>query len=445
MNKTTRRIIAFMAVLCMVIASAVFVSAGSPTDEILLYEITADVNDDATVNLAYHIQWKVLESDGIGPMSWINVGIPNSHVISVIDYGSIVDSVEINGSSVSVYLDRDYYEGEIADIEFTLIQDYMYSMNQLEDGYTNYSFTPGWFDEIQVDEYVFRWNATDASGWSPDCLQKGGYLTWTGSLRPGETVSLSVNYPNEAFDFVESKSYNNVDDWGYDDYYYDDYYYDDYGYSSGPDIVGVGVLIWFVVIGVIIANVAKKAKNEYDSTATFGSGETKKKVTRTKVEYYPVCQGCGAPRAEGEETCSHCGRSFIKSEETVTEEEVKAEDKDALKHNTSGIYHYGSSPNTYMRVNVINVPIHHSTPRPSSGSRPSSSSRSGSSRSSGRSGGGCAHSSCACACVSCACACACACAGGGRAGCTYKDFYRTDLKLKQLELKKTKNSKSKNQ
>lgn len=44
----------------------------------------------------------------------------------------------------------------------------------------------------------------------------------------------------------------------------------------------------------------------------------------------------------------------------------------------------------------------------------------GESRGSGagrRSGGGCA---CACACVSCACACACA--GGGRAGCSAKDF-----------------------
>ncbi len=34
--------------------------------------------------------------------------------------------------------------------------------------------------------------------------------------------------------------------------------------------------------------------------------------------------------------------------------------------------------------------------------------------------GGCVRSSCACA--SCACACACACAGGGRAGCSKKDF-----------------------
>lgn len=48
----------------------------------------------------------------------------------------------------------------------------------------------------------------------------------------------------------------------------------------------------------------------------------------------------------------------------------------------------------------------------------------------------CVRSSCAC--VS-RCACACACAGGGRAGCSKKDFYRTNLKSddvkKELEKK----------
>lgn len=43
------------------------------------------------------------------------------------------------------------------------------------------------------------------------------------------------------------------------------------------------------------------------------------------------------------------------------------------------------------------------------------------------------HSSCAssCACVS-SCACACACAGGGRAGCSKKDFYGVTIRTKKL-------------
>lgn len=44
----------------------------------------------------------------------------------------------------------------------------------------------------------------------------------------------------------------------------------------------------------------------------------------------------------------------------------------------------------------------------------------------GRRNGGNHHSGCACACAS-SCACACACAGGGRAGCSVKDFYTVKL------------------
>ena len=47
----------------------------------------------------------------------------------------------------------------------------------------------------------------------------------------------------------------------------------------------------------------------------------------------------------------------------------------------------------------------------------------------GRHNSGCA-SSCACACAS-SCACACACAGGGRAGCSKKDFYHTTDKKEE--------------
>ena len=68
-------------------------------------------------------------------------------------------------------------------------------------------------------------------------------------------------------------------------------------------------------------------------------------------------------------------------EEIIKEEEVKDEDKAALKYKKNGEYHYGSDPNTYVRVNVIHVPV-------SSSSRSSSSRSSGSSRPRGGGGGG---------------------------------------------------------
>ena len=36
----------------------------------------------------------------------------------------------------------------------------------------------------------------------------------------------------------------------------------------------------------------------------------------------------------------------------------------------------------------------------------------------------------------CACACACACAGGGRAGCSMKDFYHTNIRTEDLKEEK---------
>jgi hypothetical protein len=260
-------------------------------------------------------------------------------------------------------------------------------------------------------------------GWSPDCLLKNDYLEWTTSLTPGETFTVRVDYPNAARAFREDaeiyEDYSSRDSGSYDDDYYDD---DD---DDAADAVA-GLVFLVLMIGGPIW-LAKRAKKAYNRSASFG-GETEKKITRTKVTYYPVCQGCGAPRGEGETVCSHCGRSYVKSEEVIKEENVPAEDREALKYSTKGEYRYSSSPDTYVRVNVVNIPVVHHVS--SGGSRSSGGGSSGKSIS--RSSGGCAHSSCACACASCACACACACAGGGRAGCTYKDFYRTDLKLRQI-------------
>ena len=54
---------------------------------------------------------------------------------------------------------------------------------------------------------------------------------------------------------------------------------------------------------------------------------------------------------------------------------------------------------------------------------------------------GCVRSSCACACAhsSCASSCACACAGSGRAGCSRKDFYGTNLNREKLDKAMSKN------
>ncbi len=418
--------ILFTALITVMIVCAGAPSyASSPTDEILDYEITVDVNDDATINMKYHFDWKVLESDGIGPVRWVKIGIPNANYIT---YDSISDNIESiipdNDSSqfyFDVYFDRDYYEDEIISFDFEVVQDYMYVMNELIEGETVFYLTPGWFSEISVDRLVVRWNADKASSWGAGALNKDGYLTWEMSLNPGQTQEFSVTYPNDAFNFnVEKNAYNgsfNINDYGYDyNYKYYDYDYDYYNYNSYNNNDSVNgeaffiVFVWIIIIGIVAA---LKAKSYSDGASFSAKGETKKKITRTLIKYYPTCPGCGAVRAENQEKCEYCGRSFIESEEVVEEKEIK----EPSKYDSEGTYRYSDLPNTYIRVHVTHVPV----------SRPSTT-RSSCVHSS------CAHSSCACA-HSCACACACACAGGGRAGCSTKDFYNTALKLKQLEKK----------
>lgn len=361
------------------------------TDEILNYTITVDVNSDATLNLNYHIDWKVLDSgSGIGPLSWMKIGIPNSHVVSSKGVSSSVDHIKLSGSYAEVYLDRDYYEGDVASVDFLIVQDYMYQVDKLTEGETVYSFTPGWFDDIKVDDLVIKWNNDKAVSFSPECFVEGGYNVWQGSLSKGERFTVTMTYPNDAYGFDLSKS-SESGEGGLSD--------------TIAEIIG-GLLCFSIPVGVILLPIILG----YVFNRGFGGNNpTITKTTRTKITYFDSCPGCGAPRKEGTKFCEFCGKSLVKSEETITDEQMKKEEKAAAAFTKNGEFRYGTNPNVFIRVNSVSVPNpHYHAP-----------SRSHSGHSS------CAHSSCACA-------CACACAGGGRAGCTMKDFYNTNLRLKAL-------------
>ena len=397
-------ILMVLTLLCPVRADA------ADLDRILKYEITVDVNENATLDMEYYIDWKVLDSTSEGPLEWVRIGIPNSKYVSIEPLTDNIKSIKYDKdgglSCVRIDFKNKYYKDDVVNFGFKLVQDYMYSVDLRTDGETVYQFTPGWFDDIIVDELVIRWNNENALSRSPACSVEDGYNVWTKSLRKGERFDVEVVYPNDAYGFDISKSIESGDDT-----------------RSAGDIVAsiIGGLVCCVFPVLVLIGVIISAVNKYKGGSGFTTA-TKKTVKRTKVEYYPICEGCGAPRPEGQETCEYCGRSFIKSEEVLEEKDIPAEESDLKNKTESGLFRFASSPNTFMRVNVISVPVaRRSASFLSSLFSSSGSSGSGSSRSSS-----CAHSSCACA-------CACACAGGGRAGCTVKDFYNTDLKLRQLE------------
>lgn len=402
MKRSIRVLLLAICVLVLTFGSAVACFADDITDEIVNFTITADVNEDATVNMLYHIEWKVLESDGIGPLEWAQIGIPNGNYISYEPLSDTILSMYYdgdNGSSMIINLDKSYYEGETVIFEFNLVQDYMYCMNMAEEGYTTYEFTPAWFDAAVVDNLTIRWNCDKMTSWYPSAITRDGYNEWSVALEPGEMYSMSVTYPNDAFEFDETK-------WVMSNY--DDDYDDDFTITGIPIIdvflglicvvISLAFMFWPVLLLIVVFS--------YKSKSGFGQ-KKETKITRTRIKYYASCPGCGAVRKDNQTECEYCGHSFLESEEVVKEEDLTDEEKGYIK---DGEYKC-SAPNTFMRVNVVHIPV----PRPTSSHHSS-----------------CAHSSCAHS--SCACACACACASSGRAGCSTKDFYNTKLKLKNIEL-----------
>ena len=385
-------------------------------DEILDYSIFADVNEDASVDLTYNISWKVLDSTSEGPLEWVQIGIPNNHyneVVGLSDNISSISTKSSGGTYAVIYFDRKYYEGEVVDFSFRVNQGYMYQVYP-EEGVAEYKFTPGWFDSAPVDNLEIYWNSDRAIKIEPASLNEGDYYHWQASLNPGEKFSVEITYPTDAFAFDLSQHNNDDDGYNFEEHS---------AIANFFYIVAIiiGVIFVFAFIALPVAGPALIVYFIYKAATGFKVAK-EKKITRTIVEYYDSCPNCGGSREEGKEKCSYCGTNMVKSKQEIKEEDVKVEDKKILDFTSNGEYRYSSNPNRYVRVNVISVPhVVYTKPSPSSSRSRSSFSSSGRSHHSS-----CAHSSCACA-------CACACAGGGRAGCTTKDFYNTDMKLEYLE------------
>ncbi len=432
-NRKLRWLVSVAAILLMVtglLFSAAIPVQAAPTDEILNFDITVDVNQDASLQMTYSIDWKVLD-DSIGALEWIDLGVPNSDHTDITPLTDTIDYINDNGSTLQIYLDRSYYEDEVVSLSFSMVQNRMYQIDKYTSGETVYTFTPAWFDGMDIDNLTIHWNSDQAISWQPDCLMDGGYLVFGGSVPAGDTFSISVTYPNDAFGFTDSLQL--IEDPDFDTRYSED------SSLSAEDVI-LGLLGLAVVFGAIAFPIILVVRffQWISGGAGFGSGQTdtiEKKITRTKIEYYDNCPSCGAAHEERKETCSYCGRSMVKSKEVVEENQIEHPEK----YVKNGTYRYGSSPNTYIHVNV--VPVHVSRPAHRSGAfvsgagshRSSSHVSRSSSHSSSRSSSSSHHSSCACACAS-SCACACACASSGRAGCSVKDFFKESLHKNKIRV-----------
>ena len=388
-RKIGRVTFAFAIVLILMLISPMFTSVvyAKDLDKIHTYRITADVQSDGKVKMTYHIDWEVLDSTSEGPLTWVKIGIANKHVEKIT--GKSIKYYNDDGSFIRIDFNKYYYAGDLVSFEFEIVQDYIYQMNALKEGETVYTFIPGWFDDINVEKMIMKWGNDKVESFTPAGIVENGYITWENKMPKGKKLEFNITYPNSAYNFDVSKSVAKPEK--------------DY---SG---IAVGISYVLVIILTLTFSVVSAIRSHYTQTANM-SGTTKRKVKRTKVTYYAQCPSCSAPREEGRDNCTYCGRSMIQSEEILEEKEIKELDPELKRNkNNDGLYRFTSSPNVYMRVHTTRVYV----PTPVS---------------SGHHGHSVGHG--------CACACACACAGGGRAGCSTKDFYNTGLKLRQLQLRK---------
>lgn len=279
----------------------------TPLDKIHEYKITVNPNDDGTLKMKYYLKWEVLE-EGDGGVDFITVGVANRFVYDIKGLSGNIKDIDYSsedGSTIRIDFKNIYHKGDIFEVEFSFTQKRIFSIKGDE---VQYSFEPGWFEEIQVDKLTVYWNNSNvlknnATGSESD------YLKWETALDYGETIKVNLVYSKDHFPKLNPK--------------------EDY---SSQTVNPIFIIIFFSSIIAFVIIVAV--------------------ISRLTADKYQTCRGFSG-------------------------------------HIHHHHFYFGRHHGYRKSGKVITPP---------------------------NSGGHGVHGN------GCACACACACAGGGRAGCSRKDF-----------------------
>lgn len=298
--------------LLLILLSCMLVSCDetfTPLDKIHEYRIVVNPRSDGTLDMNYYLKWEVLE-EGDGGVDFITVGVANRFVENI--KGKTYNIKKIgysseNGSTIRIDFKETYHEGDIFEVEFSFTQKRIFN---LRENVVEYSFNPGWFEEIEVSKLIVLWNKDETTFDNAD-KEEVSYLKWETNLDFGETIDVNVKYNRNHFPNLNPK--------------------EDYSEQTDDPLIFIFIIGLLILVFAIIGIVSHLTSDRYQTCRGF-SGH---------VSHY---------------------------------------------HFYFGRHHgYRKSGKEIVPPNVKN------------------------SGSGGRGGG-------------CACACACACAGGGRAGCSRKDF-----------------------
>ena len=157
------------------------------------------------MDIRYSIDWEVLsDKKGTEPVSWVDVGIPNENVDQIQILTDNIQSAEYSskggGSYVRIDFKDEYYQGEVISFEFSIHQSYMYYLDEKDT--VRYSFTPGWFENIEIDNLQIEWAIKDGFTIkeTDSNEQSSTYYIWSyQNLAEGEKVTANVKYDLDGF------------------------------------------------------------------------------------------------------------------------------------------------------------------------------------------------------------------------------------------------------
>lgn len=98
---------AMLAVLLLFVAAALPAHADDgDMDEITHYTVTVDTRADGSADITYELDWNVIGGSLDEPLTWVRIGLPNSHNDSLVnltpDTVLNVSSVDDGGSFAKV-------------------------------------------------------------------------------------------------------------------------------------------------------------------------------------------------------------------------------------------------------------------------------------------------------------------------------------------------------
>ena len=193
----------FALTLALACVPAAFADEGD-LDEISRYDLTVTPQDDGTLAITAAVDWKVLDSTSEGPLSWVQIGIPNEKATDVKALTGTISQIETDGTYLRITFDREYQAGETVHFSYSWVQGYLYTLGS--DGSVSYDYTPGWFDSANVDEMSITWMTTSvapthaaatgaASFTEPASGTAGSYVASQADMAHGQQMSVQFTYP----------------------------------------------------------------------------------------------------------------------------------------------------------------------------------------------------------------------------------------------------------